>query len=313
MYLAKQGKIRILSKLEVERKMELTKKRKKKEFLTILLFLIVPIALLVMFTFVPFVNMVRYSLTDWDGLRNTSNFVGVDNYVQLFTRPEYKAVFKNTLYYLIGAIIQIVLALFLAYLVGSKYKGADFYKGIIFFPSLLNGVAIGLIFLFFFKEGGTLDSILTAFGMNADNLPKWIGDANIVNISLVFAMLWRYIGQNVVIFSGAILSTDKSALEAASLDGATEWQKFRYIVLPGLKPVIGVGLILAIKSAISVFELPYIITGGKNGSSTFVVQTINTAFQSRKVGMASAMGIVLLIVIMVITIFQNKFSSEEEE
>lgn len=313
MYLAKQGKIRILSKLEVERKMELTKKRKKKEFLTILLFLIVPIALLVMFTFVPFVNMVRYSLTDWDGLRNTSNFVGVDNYVQLFTRPEYKAVFKNTLYYLIGAIIQIVLALFLAYLVGSKYKGADFYKGIIFFPSLLNGVAIGLIFLFFFKEGGTLDSILTAFGMNADNLPRWIGDANIVNISLVFAMLWRYIGQNVVIFSGAILSTDKSALEAASLDGATEWQKFRYIVLPGLKPVIGVGLILAIKSAISVFELPYIITGGKNGSSTFVVQTINTAFQSRKVGMASAMGIVLLIVIMVITIFQNKFSSEEEE
>ena len=313
MYLAKQGKIRILSKLEVESNRELTKKRKKKEFLTILLFLIVPIALLVMFTFVPFVNMVRYSLTDWDGLRNTSNFVGVDNYVQLFTRPEYKAVFKNTLYYLIGAIIQIVLALFLAYLVGSKYKGADFYKGIIFFPSLLNGVAIGLIFLFFFKEGGTLDSILTAFGMNADNLPRWIGDANIVNISLVFAMLWRYIGQNVVIFSGAILSTDKSALEAASLDGATEWQKFRYIVLPGLKPVIGVGLILAIKSAISVFELPYIITGGKNGSSTFVVQTINTAFQSRKVGMASAMGIVLLIVIMVITIFQNKFSSEEEE
>ena len=146
MYLAKQGKIRILSKLEVERKMELTKKRKKKEFLTILLFLIVPIALLVMFTFVPFVNMVRYSLTDWDGLRSTSNLVGVDNYVQLFTRPEYKAVFKNTLYYLIGAIIQIVLALFLACLVGSKYKGADFYKGIIFFPSLLNGVAVSMIF-----------------------------------------------------------------------------------------------------------------------------------------------------------------------
>ena len=170
-----------------------------------------------------------------------------------------------------------------------------------------------MIFLFFYREGGTLDEILTAFGMDPTSLPRWIGDAGIVNISLVFAMLWRYVGQNVVIFSGAILSTNKNALEAAGLDGATEWQKFRYIVLPGIKPVIGVGLILAIKSAISVFDLPYIITKGQNGSSTFVVQTINTAFQSRKVGMASAMGIVLLIVIMFITLLQNRFSSSKEE
>ena len=288
-------------------------KRRKWEVLTIVLFLLIPIALLALFTYIPFVDMIRYSFTDWDGLSDSSNFVGLDNYIQLFTRPEYIAVLKNTLYYLIGALLQIALAIFLAYLVSAKYKGADFYKGVIFFPSLLNGVAVSMIFLFFYREGGTLDEILTAFGMDPTSLPRWIGDAGIVNISLVFAMLWRYVGQNVVIFSGAILSTNKNALEAASLDGATEWQKFRYIVLPGIKPVIGVGLILAIKSAISVFDLPYIITKGQNGSSTFVVQTINTAFQSRKVGMASAMGIVLLIVIMFITLLQNRFSSSKEE
>ena len=287
-------------------------KRRKWEVLTIVLFLLIPIALLALFTYIPFVDMIRYSFTDWDGLSDSSNFVGLDNYIQLFTRPEYIAVLKNTLYYLIGALLQIALAIFLAYLVSAKYKGADFYKGVIFFPSLLNGVAVSMIFLFFYREGGTLDSILTAFGMDPASLPRWIGDAGIVNISLVFAMLWRYVGQNVVIFSGAILSTNKNALEAASLDGATEWQKFRYVVLPGIKPVIGVGLILAIKSAISIFELPYIITGGQNGSSTFVVQTINTAFQGRKVGMASAMGIVLLIVIMFITLLQNRFSSSKE-
>lgn len=288
-------------------------KRRKWEVLTIVLFLLIPIALLALFTYIPFVDMIRYSFTDWDGLSDSSNFVGLDNYIQLFTRPEYIAVLKNTLYYLIGALLQIALAIFLAYLVSAKYKGADFYKGVIFFPSLLNGVAVSMIFLFFYREGGTLDEILTAFGMDPTSLPRWIGDAGIVNISLVFAMLWRYVGQNVVIFSGAILSTNKNALEAASLDGATEWQKFRYIVLPGIKPVIGVGLILAIKSAISVFDLPYIITKGQNGSSTFVVQTINSAFQSRKVGMASAMGIVLLIVIMFITLLQNRFSSSKEE
>lgn len=293
--------------------MKSVSKRRRYEVIITILFLLVPIALLVAFTYVPFLNMVKYSFTDWDGLSETSNNVGFDNYIQIFTRPEYQAVLKNTLYYLLGAFVQIGLALFLAFLVGSKYKGADFYKGIIFFPTLLNGVAVSMIFLFFFREGGTLDAILVAFGYSGDEFPKWIGDANIVNFSLVFAMLWRYIGQNIVIFSGAILSTDKSALEAASLDGATEWQKFRYIVLPGLKPVISVGLILAIKSAISIFELPYIITGGKNGSSTFVVQTINAAFQNRKVGMASAMGVVLLIFILVITFVQNKLSKNEIE
>lgn len=293
--------------------MRVTNKRKTREILTIVLFLAIPVVLVLLFTYVPFANMLRYSFTDWDGLSDEYKFVGLKNYLQLFSRPEYLSVFKNTLYYLIGALIQIVLALFLAYLVSAKYKGADFYKGVIFFPTLLNGVAVSMIFLFFYREGGTLDSILTAFGYDAANLPRWIGDAGIVNISLVFAMLWRYVGQNVVIFSGAILGTNKYALEAAALDGATEWQKFRYVVLPDIKPVISVGAILAIKNAISIFELPYIITGGQNGSSTFVVQTINTAFQSRKVGMASAMGIVFLIIIMFITILQNRFSMRGEE
>ena len=286
---------------------------KKREILTIVLFLLIPIVMLLLFTYIPFVDMLKNSFTDWDGISDEYNFVGLDNYIQLFVEPEYVSVLKNTLYYLAGSMIQIVLALFLAYLVSAKYKGADFYKGVIFFPSLLNGVAVSMIFLFFYREGGTLDAILTSFGMNPDILPRWIGDAGIVNLSLVFAMLWRYVGQNVVIFSGAILSTDKNALEAASLDGATEWQKFRYIVFPRLKPVISVGMILAVKNAISIFELPYIITGGQNGSSTFVVQTINTAFQNRKVGMASAMGIVLLIVILIIAFLQNRFGAGEED
>ena len=183
----------------------------------------------------------------------------------------------------------------------------------IFFPALLNGVAVSMIFLFFYREGGPLDDILVALGHNADTLPHWIGDSHIANLSLVFAMLWRYIGQNVIVFSGAILSTDKVALEEAKLDGATDWQRFIYIVLPRLKPTIAVGLILAVKNAISIFEIPFIITGGENGSSTFVVQTIKTAFDNRKAGMASAMGIVLLVIILVISIIQNKYGVSEED
>ena len=285
----------------------------KKNIKTIILFLAIPVLLLVLFTYIPFVDMFKNSLTDWDGVSDTSNFVGLKNYARLFTDPQYLSVFKNTLYYLIGAVLQIALALFLAYVVSAKYRGADFYKGVIFFPALLNGVAVSMIFLFFYREGGPLDDILIAFGHSADTLPHWIGDSHMVNLSLVFAMLWRYIGQNVIIFSGAILSSDKGALEAAKLDGATDWQRFRYIVLPRLKPTITVGMILAIKNAISIFEIPFIITGGENGSSTFVVQTIKTAFDNRKAGMASAMGILLLIIILVISLIQNRYGAGEED
>lgn len=285
----------------------------KKNIKTIALFLAIPILLLILFTYIPFVDMFKNSLTDWDGVSDTSHFVGLKNYARLFTDPQYLSVFKNTVYYLIGAVLQIALALCLAYVVSAKYRGADFYKGVIFFPALLNGVAVSMIFLFFYREGGPLDDILIAFGHSADSLPHWIGDSHMVNLSLVFAMLWRYIGQNVIIFSGAILSSDKGALEAARLDGATDWQRFRYIVLPRLKPTITVGMILAIKNAISIFELPFIITGGENGSSTFVVQTIKTAFDNRKAGMASAMGIVLLIVIVAISLVQNRYGADEED
>ncbi len=285
----------------------------KKNIKTIVLFLAIPVLLLVLFTYIPFVDMFKNSLTDWDGVSDTSNFVGLKNYARLFTDPQYLSVFKNTLYYLIGAVLQIALALFLAYVVSAKYRGADFYKGVIFFPALLNGVAVSMIFLFFYREGGPLDDILIAFGHSADTLPHWIGDSHMVNLSLVFAMLWRYIGQNVIIFSGAILSSDKGTLEAAKLDGATDWQRFRYIVLPRLKPTITVGMILAIKNAISIFEIPFIITGGENGSSTFVVQTIKTAFDNRKAGMASAMGILLLIIILVISLIQNRYGAGEED
>ncbi len=288
-------------------------KRGKGRVLTIVLFLALPVLMLVLFTYVPFVDMFKNSLTDWDGISKTSNFVGLKNYVRLFTDPQYLSVLKNTVYYLIGAVVQIALALFLAYFLSASYRGSAFYKGVVFFPALLNGVAVSMIFLFFYREGGPLDSILIALGHNADTLPHWIGDSHMVNLSLVLAMLWRYVGQNVIVFGGAILSTDKTALEEAKLDGATQWQRFRYIVLPRLKPTIAVGMILAIKNTISIFEIPFIITGGENGSSTFVVQTIKTAFDNRKAGMASAMGIVLLIVILVISIIQNRYGISEEE
>lgn len=286
---------------------EFLTKRKTQKRIIIIGFLIIPLFLLIAFTYLPFVDMVKYSFMKWDGFSPKKAWIGFDNYMEVFTRPEYLKVLKNSIYYLVGSIIQIVVALFFATILNSKMKGSNFFKGVIFFPSLINGVAVGMVFLYFYKGGGTLDTILTTLGANPDNLPLWLGNAAIINISLVFVSVWRYMGQNMVMFNGAIQSVSGELMEAASLDGANTWQQFRYIILPNIKMVVSLNLILAVKGAISVFEIPYIMTGGNNGSSTFVIQTLNTAFKSKKIGLASAMGVVLLIFIMIVTFIQKHF------
>lgn len=292
---------------------EFFSRRAVQKWVIVITFLLLPMVLLVLFTYLPMFDMVGYSFVKWNGTSPQKTWAGWENYVQVFTRPEYLKVLRTSIYYFVGSILQIALALYFATVLNSKIKGGNFFKGVIFFPSLLNGVAVGLIFLFYYKGGGTLDSVLTMLGIPQEVLPLWLGDVALVNISLVFVSLWRYMGQNMVMFSGAMQSINSDLLEAASLDGANSWQQFRYIILPNIKTIVSLNLILAVKGAISVYEIPMIMTNGANGSSTFVMKTLDTAFTSRKIGLASAMGVVLLIFIMIITFIQKRFIEGKEE
>ena len=119
-------------------------------------------------------------------------------------------------------------------------------------------------------------------------------------------------GNNFIIFLGAISSIPGELYEAAEIDGANRWHQFRYIIFPSIKLIISLNLILAISGAISAFEIPYIMTGGLNGSETFVIQTIDTAFKYGKIGLASAMAVVLMLIVVIVTIIQRKFFGEGE-
>lgn len=281
--------------------------RKYRQAAIIGLFLILPVVLLITFTYIPFFDMVRYSFYKWNGTSPTMKFIGLKNYAQVFSRKEYLSVFKTSIYYLIGSFVQIAVALYYAVVLTGAIKAKNFFKGVIFFPYLINGVAIGFIFMYFFREAGTLDTLLVALGFNKDKLPLWLGNPGIINYSLAGVSVWRYLGQNMVMFAGAIMSINNDLYEAASIDGANKWNQFVYIIFPGIKPIISLNLIMAVKGAISVFEIPKIMTDGANGSSTFVLKTLDTAFTIHKVGLASAMGVVLLAVIMIITFIQKRY------
>ncbi len=275
------------------------------------LFLALPLGLLVLLTYLPAANLLYYSFTSWDGIDQTKELVGAKNYVRVFTDPEIYRVLLVSVYYLVGAFVQMAIALYFATVLSFRTRFRNFFKGVIFFPYLINGVAIGFVFLYLFQPGGTLDSALDAIGLGSLS-QQWLGDPDVVNVSLAGTSVWRYTGMNFVLFLGAIQSIPGELYEAAELDGANRWRQFRHLILPGIRRILSLSFILAISGSLAVFEIPYIMTGGANGSETFVTQTVTMAFSHHKVGLASAMAIVLVALVLLVTWVQRKILPDEE-
>jgi multiple sugar transport system permease protein len=273
--------------------------------------MIVPIVMLATFTYYPLLRMIEYSFTDWDGLGNTFKFVGLKNYKTVFANPEYFSVFKVSFYYFGATFVQLAIALYFATILSFNVRFKNFFKGALYFPALLNGVAVGFIFLYFFQPDGTLDTIMKAVGLGG-SIHLWLGNPKIINISLAFVSIWRYTGGNFIIFLGTIQSIDTQIYEAAEIDGANRWKQFIHIILPNIKRIVSLNLILAISGAVSVFEIPYIMTNGANGSETFVMKTMQVAFTFSKTGQACSMAIILLLICIFVTAIQKRFLDNED-
>jgi multiple sugar transport system permease protein len=275
------------------------------------LYLAPALILLVTFTYVPVGNMVWYSFHRWDGLDPTMDPAGWQNYVRVFTDEQYWRVFLVSIYYFAASFVQIALALYFAVVLSFSVRFRNLFKGILFFPYLLNGVAVGFVFLYLFQPGGTLDTVLRVVGLGG-HTRYWLGDPDVANFSLAGTSVWRFTGLSFVLFLGAIQSIPGEIYEAAEIDGANRWHQFRFIIAPGIRRIISLSFILAISGSLSVFEIPFIMTGGANGTRTFVVQAYETAFQFRQIGLASAMAVVLLLIVLLITWIQRRLVPDDE-
>lgn len=242
------------------------KSRKGQQTLIILAFMIIPLALLFIFTYLPFGEMVKFSFYKMKYTTPVDKrvFVGLKNYAEVFQNKDIFASLTLSLYYMAGSIVQLALALYLATILSFKTKGGNFFKGLMFFPYLISGIAIGFIFKYFYTRGFVFDTILGWCGFDLESLPYWLKDQKINNWSLVATSVWRYFGNNMVLFIGAIMSVDAEMYEAAELDGA-------------------------------------------NGTATYFINMNRIAHTNQKVGLASAMAVVLLLIIFACTILQKLF------
>lgn len=283
----------------------------KKERQLISFFLFCPLLLLFTFGVYPIIAIIQYSFTSWNGLSPTKEYVGLANYVKILTDPSYIKVLFNSLIYFISGFIQIVIALFFAIILSSKVKGRAFFKATFVFPCLISGMAVAMLFRLFLSPGGSLDQLLTLLGLE-DHIRYWLGDPRVVNYTLGAISIWRHTGRSFILYFGAIQCIPVEHYKLAEIEGASWLQRIRYIILPGIHIVLKINFTLLTIGAISTFELPLILTNGSNGTSTFLLQTMKTAFDKKMFGLAASMAVIVSLVILMITMIQNKCYRGEE-
>lgn len=280
--------------------------KKRKQF--ILFSLIIPMLLLIGFVVIPAFDLLRMSFTDWDGYSLQSNFLGFQNYIDMFHNKDLWLSLKNNAVYFVVHLCMIPVELAFAVLLTSKLRAAKFYKTMVFMPYIINGVAIAYAFSYFFSPiNGAFDAILTGAGLE-EWIRNWLSDPKIVNYVLSFVSLWRFSGYHVILFMAALQSLPQDIEEAARVDGANTWQLFKYIQVPSIMLMVDFVLFDNIRGALQVFDIPFVMTAGGPGyaSSTFTLYTIKTAFTFSDFGLASTMAMAIMFMIIIIYIIQNK-------
>ncbi|QGQ94792.1 sugar ABC transporter permease [Paenibacillus psychroresistens] len=276
--------------------------------LVLFTFILIPLTLLLTFTYYPAMNLLYLSTTSWNGMDPVKTFVGLDNYKELFSNYELLKIFSHNSAYLLAGVIQVTLALYLAVILNTRLRCRNIYKVIIFLPVIMNGVAIAFMFAFLYNpEFGALNTLISKIGLEQYRV-NWLGNPDLVNFSLAFINIWRSTGFTMVIFIGALQSIPKDIYEAAQIDGASFFQSFRHITLPSILIIIELNMFLTVTGAIEAFDLPFVLTrGGPLGhSETFVTKTMKVAFEFENFGLASAMGIVLLVIVATFVFLQRR-------
>ena len=286
-------------------------KKTKSSKIIIVAFLLLPVIHLLVFSYIPILSNVYLSFTNYKGT-GTPKWIGLKNYKRLLTDPQYIMVFKNCLWYMLVAIPQLVLAFVLAVFVNGKFRGLNFFKGVLIIPYLLNGVIVSTIFIIFFNNSGTLNLILETNGLGALK-QQWLQNLKLVNPAIASISIWRYYGMNFIMFFGGLQTIPSELFEAAAVDGCTKWQEIKYISIPAIRNVLFINILLSVSGSIQVFQIPYIMMNGSNGTTTPVIQIQQSAFADNRVGFAAALSIMVFVIVVIAVGLQSFFNKRGED
>ena len=266
----------------------------RSNWVTALVFLPPALAVFTIFVIMPVGEAAWYSLYNWDGYGTPSQFYGLRNYVSVLTNATFlKALLNNGWIILASLVVQLPLALGLALYLAGRQIGTTTFRLIFFLPYILADVAAGLIWRFVFDgDYGLVSAISQSLGGEPVYM---LAERNLAEIAVLVVIVWKYFGFHMMLYIAGLQSIDATLYEAARMDGAGAWQRFRYVTLPQLAPMIRLSVFFSVIGSLQFFDMIVPLTGGGpfNSTHTMVSFLYSFGIMRMRVGFGSAVGVIL--------------------
>lgn len=256
---------------------------------------------LAFFTLLPIVIALVMGTYDWP-LLGEKVFVGIANYTQLLTDPNFQAALWNTILFVVLYLpLNLIVSMGMAVWISPKIKGRQFFRVLFFIPTVTPIVANVVVWKLLYQPGGVIDYVFSS--LTGQNAPNFLADENWAMIAIVIMTVWQGFGYNMLVFSAALDAVPDSQIEAAALDGANAWRTFWRVRLPMVTPSVFFATTMTLITSFQIFAQPFIMTRGGPGNSTMtLVQYIyNQGFRFSQLGLASAAATILFAIILIIT------------
>lgn len=280
--------------------------------------LVLPVLLLwLIFVLYPALTNFFYCFFDYDGIGAPLIFKGFDNFVRAFTRDWYtfSAGFFNCMKYsVVVTFVQNIFAVSLAVLLTKKLKLTNIYRTILFFPVVVGPMVIAMTWALFLDTRGIFNAFLHF--LHLPSTTPWLGDPNWSFWLISFIIIWTYTGYSMVIYIAGLQQIDPQYYEAATVDGANSWQRFKKVTLPLLMPSITINLLISLAGTFKIFELPFLLGGGDfhaiSRPTTTMYLNIYYEFQQSHYGYASAQLVILFLMVLVVAVIQTRITLKRE-
>ena len=291
--------------------------KKLKKELPFLAFIVPAFIVYTVLTMYPLLQTIWLSFTNWDGYSMSNlSFVGLENFKAVLSDQSMKSALLNTLFYsLVFPILTTIFAIPLSLALNSKMKSRNLQRAVFFFPSVPSAIILGYLWAYILAptSSGLLNKFLGLFGINP---VMWLSTPKTAMFSVIMVNLWSVLGWHACIYLAQLQSIPAEYYEAATVDGANAWQKFRYITFPMLASAMTVSVMLLLVNSMKIFDLPFALTNGGPGTSTTMISQIiiKTGFVEKSYGKATAMSAIFFVFIAVISIVQlNTMKKREVE
>ena len=273
-------------------------------------FMMPAMVIFTIFFLIPTVISLFFSLTVWNF--DSFTFCGLDNYRTFFSDESlYHSIINTLIYAVLTCVLKLVLAFFLAVFLTSKIKTKNFLRSVVFFPNLISTVAVGITFsALMHPTKGVINQVIEALGGTAVD---WLGNTDIALYSVIMTDVWKGVGVATVIFIAGMQSTDRTFYEAASIDGASAWQRLKSITVPLSRPAMNSVIILSFIGGLRTFDLIWAMTGGGPGYATEVMaSTVYKQYAAGYYGLSTAGNVIMFVLIALLAFPVQKFLLSKE-